>query len=152
MSSARYACDLSTDRRLRRSLLAGGALAWLGGCLLLLALPLPLPLGAALGGLWSASSWLELSALLHGMQRIDRIRITAAGDVWGIGADGERQALEVLPGSVVLGRGAWLRLRFPDGRCTGEWLLPQRSESEAWRMLQLAWRQRGASFGRFPRS
>jgi hypothetical protein len=152
MSSGRYECDLCVDRRLRRVLVAGGLLAWLGGCLLLLALPVPLPFEAMIGALWSASSWLELAALARGMGRIDRIRITPAGEVRAIAPDGGRQAVEVLPGSVVLERGAWLRLRFPDGCEAREWLSPRAAETEAWRLLQLAWRQRGGSFGRLPRS
>lgn len=152
MSSQRYACDLRVDRRLRQVLVAGGALAWLAGCLLLRALPVPLPLAAALGILWSASSWLELLALARGMRRIDRIRITPAGEVWAIARDGGRQAIEVLPGSLLLERGAWLRLRFADGGEACEWLTPHDGESEAWRMLQRAWRQRGGAFGRLPRS
>ena len=152
VSSVRYASDLHVDRRRRRLLLHGGALAWLAGSLLLFALPARMPLEAILVCLWTASSWLDIRALRRGMARIDRIRITSAGEIFGIAPDGSREALEILPGSMLLRRAAWLRLGFKDGGSTREWLAPGTAGREAWRLLQIGWRQRGGSFGRPPRS
>jgi len=152
MSSTKFACDLRVSRRLRRYLVAGGVLAWLGGGLLVLALPAPPALRLMLALLYSASCWLELRDLRRGMARIDRIRITAEGRIEASAPGGERQPLELLSGSIVLARWAWFRLRFPDGTVSGEWIAPARGESEQWRMLQLIWRLSASRLGRPRRS
>ena len=151
MSSTKFACDLCVSRRLRRCLVAGGALAWLGGGLLVLALPAPAAPRIMLALLYSASCWLEHRDLRRGMARIDRIRITSEGRIEGSAPDGERHSLQLLSGSIVLARWAWFRLRFPDGTVSGEWIAPARGESEQWRMLQLIWRQSGGRLGRLGR-
>lgn len=151
MSSTKFACDLEVSRRLRRVLVAGAVLASLAGGLLVLSLPAPAALRAALVLLYSASCGLELRDLRRGMVRIDRIRITSAGRIEGSAPDGERVPLELLSGSLVLSRGAWFRLRFPDGTVSGEWLVPACTGSEQWRMLQLIWRQCGGRLGRLGR-
>lgn len=130
----------------------GASVAWLTGSMLVLALPAPLALEAALIGLFTASSWFELRAFLRGMARIDRIRITAGGEVSGITPHGEHELLEVMRGSMVLRHGAWLRLRFADGQHTAEWLSARAAGSEAWRLLHVLWRHRGGFFGRPTRS
>lgn len=152
MSSTKYACELVTDKRLERALIGGGILAWLAGGLLLLTLPAPLILRWALLSCWTASSWLELLGQWRGTARLHRIRVMADGRVEGIAADGRREMLELLSGSMVLASGAWLRLRFPDGCHAGEWLMPREGEREQWHMLQLIWRQRAGCFGRLRRS
>lgn len=152
MSSTKFACDLEVSRHLRRLLIAGAVLAWLAGGLLVVALPVPAVFRAALVLLYSASCGLELRDLRRGMVRIVRIRITSAGRIEGSTPDGERVPLELLSGSIVLSRGAWLRLRFPDGTVSGEWLVPACNEREQWRMLQLIWRQCAGSLGRPRRS
>jgi hypothetical protein len=129
-------------------LVAGAVLAWLTGVMLVLALPAPAALRAALALLFTASCWLELHAQCRGMARIDRIRITAGGRIEGTGPGGERLPLELLAGSMLLSRRAWLRLKFPDGTVSGEWLEAGRGESEQWRMLQLIWRQSWGRLGR----
>jgi hypothetical protein len=152
MSSPKFVCDLAVSRRLRRLLLAVAVLAWLGGSLLVAALPVPVALRVTLGLLFGASCWLEFRAQRRGMARIDGIRIRPRGPVECRTPDGEHLPLELLSGSVVLDRGAWLRLRFPDGTVSGEWLAPSCGEREEWRMLQLLWRQSAGSLGRPLRS
>jgi hypothetical protein len=129
-------------------LVAGAVLAWSTGVLLALALPAPAALRAALALLFTAACGLELHAQCRGMARIDRIRITAGGRIEGSGPGGECVPLELLAGSVLLSRRAWLRLKFPDGTVSGEWLEAGRRESEQWRMLQLIWRQSWGRLGR----
>ena len=152
MSSTKFVCDLPVSRRLRSFLVTGAVIAWLAGSLLVAALPVTAVLRAMLGLLFTASCWLELRSQCRGMARIDRIRIRPRGPLEGRTTDGERLPLELLPGSVVLDRGAWLRLRFPDGTVGGEWLAPAGGEREHWRMLQLLWRQSGGRLGRPLRS
>lgn len=152
MSSTKFVCDLAVSRRLRRLLLAGAVLAWLGGSALVAVLPVPVGLRMALGLLFGASCWFGLRDQRRGMARIDGIRIRPRGLLEGRTPDGERLPLELLSGSVVLDRGAWLRLRFPDGTVSGEWFAPACAEREHWRMLQLLWRQSAGSLGRPLRS
>lgn len=148
MSSTKFACDLRVSRWLRRFLIAGAVLAWLTGGLLVLALPAPAPARAALALLLTASCWLEFRDQRRGMARIDRIRITCGGHIEGSGPGGERLPLELLAGSMLLSRSAWLRLKFPDGTVSGEWLQAGRGESEEWRRLQVIWRQSAGRLGR----
>lgn len=148
MSSRKFTCDLRVSRRLRCFLIAGAALAWLTGGLLVLALPVPATLRTMLALLFTASCWLEFRNQRRGMARIDQLRITSAGHLEGSGPGGEHVPLELLTGSMLLSGCAWFRLRFPDGTVSGEWLMPGRGESEQWRMLQLIWRQSAGRLGR----
>ncbi|HEX7718459.1 MAG TPA: hypothetical protein VF389_01535 [Woeseiaceae bacterium] len=148
MSSDRFFCELTTRNFLRKGLMAGGIAAGLAGTLLIFLMPLSGGWRLVLCLLWVASSSLELRAQWDGMTRIDRIRIHSGGRVEGAGQDGAWQSLEVLSGSMVLGRCAWLRLCFADGRHYGEWLWRDGTRAGDWRRLQLVWRQRAALFGR----
>lgn len=148
MSSGKFVCDLRTDSRLRSYLLFGGIVAWASGLLLLLTMPLPLALRLSLCVIWTVSSAVEWHHQRRGMARIGRIRICADGRVDGVAPGGARQPLTILPGSVVLERTAWLRLRFADGSRSGEWLRQRRGEAEQWRVLRVIWRQRSGYLGR----
>ncbi len=148
MSSDEFFCELTTHSFLRNCLMAGGIAAGLAGILLILLMPLSGGWRLALCLLWLASSSLELRAQWAGTRRIDRIRIHSGGRVEGIGQDGDWQSLEVLSGSMVLERCAWLRLRYGDGLHYGEWLWRNGTPAGDWRRLQLVWRQRAALFGR----
>lgn len=128
--------------------MAGGIAAGLAGTLLILLMPLTGGWRLVMCLLWMASSSLELHAQWRGMRRIDRIRIHSGGRVEGLGPGGDWQSLEVLSGSMVLERCAWLRLRFADGLQYGEWLWCDATQAGDWRRLQLVWRQRAALFGR----
>lgn len=148
MSSDRFSCELTPHELLRKCLIAGGLAAGLSGVVLILMMPLGGGWRLALCLLWIASSSLELRSQWRGMRRIDRIRIHPGGRVEGAGRDGEWQSLEVLRGSMVLERCAWLRLRFGDGLYYGEWLWRDGTRAGDWHRLQLVWRQRAALFGR----
>lgn len=109
-------------------------------------MPLALPVRVLFGALWLASGALELRAIVLGMARLDRIRISD-GRVCGLFGGGV-EPLDLLPGSVVLTRVAWLRIRFADGLCYGELLIGNPRRCRDWHCLQLAWRQRSSVFGR----
>lgn len=148
MSYGKFICELPADERLRRWLLWGGVFALLLGCLLIVAIPVSTIARIALMTLWTTSSFLELRGLRRGMSRICRIRIQPDGRVEAVDRAGDRQPLEVLAGSVVLARMAWLRVRFADGQGHGEWLSRGRAGAGQWRYFQLIWRQRAGFFGR----
>ncbi len=147
MSSARFEAELIPDERLRRALAGFAWAAMLTGGLLIALLPVVLPVRLVLAASWFTAGLLEVRAMALGMARVERIRITFDGRVSGL-AEGAVEPLQVLPGSVVLARLAWLRIRFADGLSYGELLAGDPRTSPAWRRLQLVWRQRSSVFGR----
>jgi hypothetical protein len=151
MSPNAYEAELVPDDRLRAGLLAFACGAILAGMLLVWMLPVTAVLKAALAACWMLAGILELAAFRRGMARIYRIRIRGDGSVLAVGRSGMLHALLLLPGSVVLDRFAWLRLRFDDGLRCGELLTGDAPENEQWRRLLVIWRQRGR-FGGTPGS
>ena len=151
MSSNAYEAELAPDDRLRAGLLAFAGAALVAGLLLLAMLPVTVALKAALAAGWMLAGILELAAFCRGMARIYRIRIRGDGSVLAVGRSGTSHALLLLPGSVVLDRFAWLRLRFDDGLRCGELLSGDGAENEQWRRLLVIWRQR-RRFGGTPGS
>ncbi len=140
MSSAGYETRLAPDSQLRRTLVAGLVAADACGLLLLAVLPVPVGAKLALVLLWLAAAAVEARRLLRGMSRIDRIVMSADGGLRGGRAGQPDRPLELLPGSVVLERWAWLRLRFEDGLAHGELLRRASAGGEAWRRLTVIWR------------
>lgn len=151
MSSSAYEAELVPDDRLRAGLIACACGAILAGLLLVLMLPVMPAFKAALSACWLLAGIVELAALRRSMSRIYRIRIRADGRVLAVGRSGNLQALLLLPGSVVVDRFAWLRLRFDDGLCSGELVTGDGAENEQWRRLLVIWRQR-RRFGGIPGS
>lgn len=146
MSSAAYETAISTDRRARLLLAGALAVAAFTGVGLLLAMPFRLPVAAGLALPWIGGCLLDAVRLRRGAARIDRIVISAGGDVRGVRGDTPAHTLELLPGSVVGERWGWLRLRFEDGLRYGELVRRDAAGPEAWRRLRVIWRHRG-SFG-----
>jgi hypothetical protein len=142
MSSAEYEAELAPDDRIRKGLLAFAGGAILTGSLLVASLPVAVPVKAAVGLLWFLAGAAEVNALRRGMSRIYRIRICGDGSVLGVDRAGATLPLGLLPGTVVLDRCGWLRLRFEDGLRYGELLRGNAAENEQWRRLLVIWRQR----------
>lgn len=142
MSSAVYEAELAPDDRIRAGLLAFACSATLAGLLLILLLPVIAPLKAALAVAFLLAGVAEVIAFRRGMSRIYRIRIRSDGSLSAVGPAGAMQPLTLMPGSVVLERLAWLRLRFGDGLRSGELLAGNAAENEQWRRLLVIWRQR----------
>lgn len=152
MSSSKFYCELVPDRRWRRLPQLCGLLAALAGLGIVTQLPLP-----SAARLLAAAAWLSLS--LHEVLRhaatqalVRRIRLTADGRVSAKMPDGRWLALELLPGSLVTSRTAWLRLRLGDGRDYGEFLRGRARRDRQWHRLQLIWQLGRRSFGRPDRS
>ena len=142
MSSAAYEAELVPDDRIRKGLLAFACGATLTGSLLIASLPVTVPVKAALGLFWLLAGAAEVNAFRRGMSRIYRIRICSDGSVLGMDRAGATLPLGLLPGTVVLDRFGWLRLRFEDGLRYGELLTGNAAQNEQWRRLLVIWRQR----------
>lgn len=148
MSSCKFEAVLCPEARLRKLLLTISVAATLIGALLIARLPLLFGYQAAFACLWSLAGWLELKGQCSGVRRVHTIVLYSDGRLEGASADGKREPLQLRPGSVVLARMAWLRLRFANGREYGELLTPRAATSRDWQRLQLVWRQRASIFGR----
>jgi hypothetical protein len=98
--------------------------------------------------LWVCSGLLEIGGQLKGTARVCRICMDSDGGLRGRSRDGGSEPLQLLSGSVVLARVAWLRIRFRDGLRYGELLTGNARTSRDWHCLQLIWRQRASIFGR----
>jgi hypothetical protein len=117
------------------------------GIALLLSLPAALWLRCLFCGAWLANSVREYRDLRDGAARVRRIALDALDNIAGITPGGQREPLELLHGSVVLSRLAWLRVRFPDGRHYVECLHGDPAADLEWQRLQLIWRLRRTVFG-----
>lgn len=142
MSSAAYEAELAANDVIRGCLLAFACCATLAGLLLVISLPVVATLKAAFGLLWLLAGAAEVDAFRRGMSRICRIRIRSDGIVLAVDHAGTTRSLQLLPGTVVLDRFGWLRLRFDDGLLYGELIAGNAAENEQWRRLLVIWRQR----------
>ncbi|HET6628941.1 MAG TPA: hypothetical protein VFG91_04130 [Woeseiaceae bacterium] len=142
MSSTVYEAELAPDDRIRAGLLAFACAATLTGLLLICLLPAIAALKLALVSLWLLAGVAEIAAFRRGMARIYRIRIRSDGRLLAVDRAGALSPLTLLPGSVVLERLAWLRVKFEDGLRCGELLAGSAAENEQWRRLLVIWRQR----------
>jgi len=118
------------------------------GFILILLMPLAPLWRFLLAAAWIGESLRELRALIRGAARLQLIRLDADGNVAGLGPDGRFEVLTLLPGSMVLSRLGWLRVRFPDGSHYGELLRGDPAKDLEWQRLQLIWRHSRTAFGR----
>lgn len=140
MSFDRFRASIRPDRRVRRCVAGAAIAAALLGSALLLGLPVAAPWRALLLAGWLAVSVRELRTWRRAARRIDRLQIGADGLVTGHDDSGAVLSLELLPGTIVGARAAWLRLGFDDGDHYGELLLGNPVDPD-WRRLQLHWQQ-----------
>ena len=152
VSSGEFYCDLIPHRRLRRLPLLSGCAALLIGAVLIVRMPLPGLLRYPFCLAWLAFCVYEIQTYSRTAAALRVLRIRADGTVDGRLQDGRWQRLQMLPGSIVLSRIAWLRLRLPDGRNYGELLRHSAGDGRQWHRLQLIWRQNRAAFGHPERS
>lgn len=147
VSSKGFETVLVPTVSLRRLLLASSACATLTGIGLIGSMPLRPALKTLFALLWVSRGLLEMVSQARGMSRMARLRMTAVGAVEALSAGGKAEPLELLPGSVVLSRVAWLRFRFSDGLQYGELLSGNARQDDGWRRLQVVWRQQATVFG-----
>ncbi len=123
-----------------------GCTALLIGLVLLIRLPVSASLRLALGVLWLIGSIRELGRHARGTRRIKTIRLQA-GEAAVIDRQGRQAPVQIMSGSIVLPRLAWLRLKFADGLIYGELLRGDSTSCEQWRHLQILWRHGSGFFG-----
>lgn len=123
-----------------------GVAALLLGIVLLIRLPVSAWLRAALAALWLAACIWEIGRFSRSIQRIKSIRL-GIGEAEIINRRGRREPVQIMSGSVVLPRLAWLRLKCPDGLICGELLRGNPASNQHWRRLQILWRQGPGTFG-----
>jgi hypothetical protein len=131
---------------LRKFVMLAGAAALLAGIVLLIRLPVSVWLRAALTFVWLAACIAEIGGLSQSSQRIKAIRL-GVGVAEIINRQGRHESVQIMSGSVVLPRVAWLRLRCPDGLICGELLRGEPTSDQHWRRLQVLWRQGPGTFG-----
>jgi hypothetical protein len=98
--------------------------------------------------LWLAFSVYEARCYAQAANSVRRLRLCADGSAVARLADGRWRRVRLLPGSIVLRRVAWLRIRLPSGLDYGELLSGSSRSDPDWHRLQLIWRQNQAAFGR----
>ena len=124
----------------------GGCAALLIGLVLLIRLPLPVPIRLALSTFWLVGGIRELGSQSRGAHRVKAIHL-GVGEAMTIDRQGRQEPVEIMSGSIVLPRLAWLRLKFPDGLICGELLRGNPTACKHWRHLQILWRLGPGSFG-----
>jgi len=93
-----------------------------------------------LGAVWIADTMRELRRQTRGCARVCRLALDSQGQMTGLDALGKDQKIQILKGSVVLRRWAWLRMGFDDGEYYVEFIRRRDCQSATWRRLQLIWR------------
>lgn len=151
MSSAGFETEVVPRKLARLCLLSAACGATAAGAIIILTLPVVPGLKAVFGVLWLLSGAAEVRALRRGMSRIERICIRSDGSIDAFDRRRTQYPLRLLPGSVLLDRVGWLRLRFADGLRYGELVTGNAREDQEWRRLLIIWRHQ-AVFGRLPGS
>jgi hypothetical protein len=81
----------------------------------------------------------ELARQSLAASRVLSLQFDSDGDIRGHGRHGSSETLQILAGSMLCARIAWLRLGFDDGSRYGELLLGHHRNPD-WRRLQILWR------------
>ena len=140
MSSVKYAACLPVSRTLRGIVLASGALLSLSGIPIVLHWPIDAGWRVVLAIAWSAFSWRELGAMRRAYMTFCHIEVEVGGAI-ALGNRAHVSATaELLPGSILLGRVGWLRLKTADGLRTAELIYGNPRKNRDWRRLQVIWR------------
>jgi hypothetical protein len=146
MSSKRFVADLKPDPHLRNIVMLAGCAAALIGLVLLIRLPIPVPIRLVLMAVWAVLSLRQLDRQARGGHRTTSIRLEP-GETSIIDRRGRQVPVQIMSGSVVLPRLAWLRLKFRDGLEFCELLHGDATKNAQWRRLQILWRQGPRAFG-----
>lgn len=147
MSSSAFSAEFSPGFGLRSIVqLSGVTLAALG-LLLILLMPVHVALRVTGAALWVIASSIEFLRLQRAYARYCGLRVRYDGAVHLRERGGDWQAASLLPGSLLLRRLAWIRLRSEHGEVFAELLYGTRRDSRDWRRLHVIWRHIGATPG-----
>ena len=139
-SSGKCAIELVPVPRLRRVVIVSGWIFMQIGLFIIVQMPLAVPIKLILIAAWIADCLWGLKRQVAGNVKVKRIKIDTVGVVECLDQSGYSHKIQLLKGSVVLQRWAWLRLRFPDGQHYVELLSKIDCPATTWRRLQLLWR------------
>lgn len=140
--SGDFVVELKPDAIARGAVIATGWLASLAGFAILLHLPVSPVLRAVFCLAWVCDSLRLIARQARGHARLRRVVVAASG-LAVLGTAGQKFPVVLLSGSVLVGRLAWFRLRYPDGLCCGELLLGRTQRPGDWRRLNVLWRHAG---------
>ncbi len=145
MSSTAYSACLDADAGLRRlTLVIALALATIG-LLLIVTMPATAFVRAAAAAAWLLLCVRDLAGFRRGYGRYRRLVIDQERQIGLLDGDGNWRAARILPGSIVLRRYAWLRIRDEDGVVFAEPVRGRCRGNPQWRRLQVLWRHVGAA-------
>ena len=145
MSSTAYSAELDPDPRLRKLVIASGALLAISGIVMVALIDLSLSVKVVLGLAWALVVGRELVRHRRAYSRNGIMRVGAGGEIEVQRPDGHWRRSELCAGSMVLERLAWLRIRTSGRLKYAELLRGNSRESDDWRRLQVIWRHIGAS-------
>ena len=145
MSSSTFSAELHPDPRLRQLVLGSGLLLGTIGLPLIASLGIAVSVRSVLAAVWLivfARQWLQFrnAYIRNGILRVD-----SDAEISCRRSTGSWEPLELLPGSVVTSRWAWLRLAEADGPVYAELLRGEIRQSHDWRRFQVIWRHIGAA-------
>ncbi len=145
MSSNSYWSCLTPDPELRLLVDVAAQLLIAAGVAIVLTMSIGvLPrFGAALACLGLGRY--ELRRLRRGFRLCREIRLANDGSALLLDEDGQWVAASLRPGSLVLSRLAWLRLRTAHGVLVTELIVANARAGQDWRRLQVIWRHIGGS-------
>lgn len=152
MLSREFSADLVPETKLRNVVLLSGVVAALAGFVLIIHTPLDAVIRLILAVAWLVHSGLELYGRARASLRVASITINTRGQIRITDATGEAVLAELLAGTVVISKLAWLRMRFADGRQYAELLRGDPLKDIQWHRFQLIWQQRRQTFGSADRS
>lgn len=145
MSSTAYSAFIDVDNGLRRLTLALAlALSAIGLLLIVM-----MSAGVLVRGV-AAATWLlvcvrDLTRFRRGYRRYRRLSIDQDRRLHLLDVDGNWRPARILPGSIVLRRYAWLRIRDDEGTVFAEPVRGRCRRDPGWRRLQVLWRHVGAA-------
>jgi len=136
--------ELKPESLLRRIVILYGIGATALGTALIWMLAIEATWRCAAAVVWLLLNGRQLCQIASGYQHCRRIRMGPSGAVQLLGPDGCWFAATLLPGSVVIGRLAWLRFEAEDGRRFAELLRQKCFGNKDWRRLRVIWNHLGA--------
>lgn len=144
LSSTTYSANLTPESWLRIIVLSIGRILFAVGTLLLLILDQhPLARGFACVA-WLSFGRFRLLQLCSGFDACIAVRVFPEGTASVLTSDAEWVSARMLPGSLILRKLAWLRLRTDNGQVHQELLRGDARKDLEWRRLQVIWRHFGA--------
>lgn len=145
MSSSAFSAEFSPGFRLRSIVQLSGVVLAGVGLLVILLLPVHVGLRFTGAAVWVLASGIEFLRLQRAYARYCGLRVCHDGAVHLQERGGEWQAASLLPGSVLLRRTAWVRLRSEHGEVFAELLCGRCRDNPDWRRLHVIWRHIGAT-------